>query len=172
MTIVLPTTVSESKLTNPDSIILYGLPKSGKTSFCSTLPNNLIIDLEKGSRHVSALKCEVENFADLTELGREIMKAGRPYKYITIDTITKLEEWCEGDATELYMKSPIGKNFNRYDEGPKAGQLKPNSEWTSVLTLPKGAGYYWLRLSFSTWLDKIKLLAPYIILILISRMFT
>lgn len=136
-----------------------------KTEFCSVLKDNLIIDLEEGSSHVSALKYVVNNFAELTELGREIMKAENPYKFITIDTITKLEEWCEADATLMYMNSPVGKNYNRYDEGSKVGQLKPKDQWSSVLTLPNGGGYYWLRLSYTTWLDKLKVLAPYVILI-------
>ena len=35
---------------------------------------------------------------------KEIIKQDRPYKYIAIDTISKLEEWCEADAKKTEYK--------------------------------------------------------------------
>ena len=166
MSIILPTVPKEATPHSPRILVLYGLPKVGKTEFCSRLPNNLIIELDPhGAEQVGGFSYQVNNLSELTEVGREIIKANSPYKYVTIDTISTLEEWCDEDATTMYMNSTVGKSFNRYDDGPKIGQLKPKSEWESVLTLTKGAGYFWLRLSIHKWLDKFMLLAPYIILI-------
>lgn len=150
---------------NPKKLILYGPPKVGKTEFCSRLADNLIIDLEEGTDHVECLKVKVKTFDEFTELAGEIIKAGKPYKYITLDTITALEDWCDKDATIEYMNSIVGKAFNRYESGSKAGQLKPVSEWQSVLTLPNGAGYLWLRMSFKKWIDRAVTLAPNLIML-------
>jgi hypothetical protein len=42
----------------------------------------------------------------LKEVGAEIVKAGKPYKYIAVDTVTALEELCLGYAKALYMDTP------------------------------------------------------------------
>ena len=76
-------------------MVIYGPPKIGKTTALSQLKDCLIIDLEDGSDMVDALKVQVENLAELAEVGKAIMKDNKPYKYIAIDTITKLEEWCD-----------------------------------------------------------------------------
>jgi len=163
MAIELPTQKIEPKSFNCNTLIIFSPPKHGKTTAVAALDNCLLIDLENGSDFVSALKVKVHSLTELQELGTEIMKAGRPYKYIAVDTITKLESWMEWEATEEYMRQPIGKAFNR---DPKdATKLLPRNQWKSVLTLPNGGGYMWLRLSMSTWLEKISKLAPHIILV-------
>jgi len=163
MAIELPTQKIEPKSQNPSRLILFSPPKHGKTTAVAALDNCLLIDLESGSDFVSALKVKVNSLEELQELGTEIMKAERPYKYIAIDTVTKLEEMLEWDATEEYMKQPVGKAFNR---DPKdLSKFLPRNQWKSVLTLPNGGGYMWLRLSMTTWINKISKLAPHIILI-------
>ena len=77
---------------SPKRMVIYGPPKIGKTTAVSTLDNCLIIDLEEGSDMIDALKVKVNNFTELAELGKEIIKQKNPYKYIAIDTVTKLEE--------------------------------------------------------------------------------
>lgn len=141
---------------NPRNLIIYGPPKIGKTEVLAQLDDSLLIDLESGSDFVSAVKVKVNNFEELTELGTEIIKQSKPYDKVIIDTVTELEDWCEWDATESYMNSPIGKAFNT-----KAGQILPRGQWESVLTLPRGAGYLWHRLSFKKWKDKIDKLAEH-----------
>lgn len=141
--------------------ILYGQPKVGKTEILSHLDDFLMIDLENGSNHLeSSMVIKANNLKELSEVGKAIMKAGRPYKGVIIDTITELEDWCEQEATEKYMASPLGKKFNT-----KQGQLLPRDEWSSVLTLPNGAGYLWFRRSFNNWLRKLEKLADYVIFV-------
>ncbi|MGL5753418.1 MAG: AAA family ATPase, partial [Paraclostridium sp.] len=88
MAIELPTTIIKPNSQNPNKLIIFSPPKHGKTTLVSALDNCLLIDLENGSDYVSALKVKVNSLTELQELGTEIMKAGRPYKYVAIDTIT------------------------------------------------------------------------------------
>lgn len=157
----LPTKPIVPENQNPGRIIIYSQPKMGKTTFLSQLENNLIIDLERGSKFVSALKVEANSLAELSEVGQAIIKAGKPYKYVSIDTISQLEEWCEVEATESYMNSLQGKNFNR----DLSGKIIPREKWESVLSLPNGAGYLWLRESFKKWITRMSLTAEHLILI-------
>lgn len=147
--IKLPTKVIKSTTSNPKLMLIYSPPKAGKTTLLSKLNNCLIIDLEDGAKYVDALKINVNNLNELQAVGTEIVKAGKPYKYVAIDTLTKLEEMCLPVAKAMYKKSPMGKNF----------------DGDSVLELANGAGYQWLRKAFQMWLGKIKTLADHVILV-------
>lgn len=149
MPIILPTTKILPTRQSPKILLLYGMPKVGKTTILSELDNTLIIDLEKGSEFVTALKIGVNNLNELSQTLDAIISAGRPYKRIAVDTVTKMEEWCEVDATNRYRNSPIGKNFTG----------------NSVLELPNGGGYLYLRQSFSSWISKFKNCASELILV-------
>ncbi len=137
------------KTKNPKNFILYSQPKMGKTTLLSQLDDCLIIDLENGSDYVEALKVKVNNIKELHEIGEKIKAEGRPYKYIAIDTISKLEDWCEVVATSMYKKDPKGVNF----------------KGSSVLELPMGAGYLYLRIAFKKWIDYVLDLADHVILV-------
>ena len=149
----LPKAKVKASRKSPKNMIIYGPPKIGKTSVLAELDNCLIIDLEDGSDMVDALKIKANNLADLQKIGTEIIKAGKPYKYIAIDTISKLEEWCEDEAKKIYMKTPMGKNFDTKNPG------------MSILALPNGAGYLYLRMAYKKWIDRLNLLADRIILV-------
>lgn len=148
-----------NEIIDPKELVIYGQPKVGKTEILSQLENWLIIDLERGAENVDGLIVTANSLEELSEVGTAIIKAGKPYDGVIIDTITELEDWCEWDATEMYMNSSIGKKFNT-----KGGVLLPRSEWESVLGLPMGAGYLWLRLSYTKWVKKLRKLAPHLIL--------
>ena len=126
MAIVLPKKKLPKVTQDPKNLIIYGLPKIGKTSLLSTLENNLLIDLESGSDFVEALKIKISNIQELQELCAVIKAEGNPYKFITIDTVTALEEMAKPLALALYRKTPAGMN----DVMTK-----------DVLTLAHGAGY-------------------------------
>ena len=149
----LPTTKVKASRKSPKNMIIYGPPKIGKTTILSQLDNCLIIDLENGSDMVDALKVKVNSLKELADLGREIIKQGKPYKYIAIDTISKLEEWCEGEAKRIYQLTAMGKNFDK------------NKEGLSILSLPNGGGYLYLRLAYKKWIDRLNLLADHVILV-------
>lgn len=155
--LVLPTLPREPEV-NMNTCILFGKEKCGKTTALSMLDNCLIIDTEKGSRKVKATSIEVP--ADLGPVGKmnwlrklatKLIKEGRPYDYVAIDTLTEINEWSEWSGTFRYMNSIQGKSFNRVKDergNPiKNGEfLSPTSDdYQSVHTLPDGNGYRWSR---------------------------
>jgi Cdc6-like AAA superfamily ATPase len=149
----LPKKVVKASRKSPKNMIIYGAPKIGKTTVLSELKDCLIIDLEDGSDMVDALKIKVTSLKELAEVGKSIIKEGRPYKYIAIDTISKLEEWCESEAKVIYMQTPMGKTFEQKNPG------------ASVLSLPNGAGYLYLRIAYKKWIDRLNTLADHVILV-------
>lgn len=148
MSIVLPTQKIKGERVNPKRIVIYSKPKTGKTTAYAGLENNLILDLENGTDYVDALKVKINNLQELLDTGKAIKEAGCPYKFVTIDTVTALEDMIMPLAVKLYKQTAMGKNF----------------DGTSVITLPNGAGYLYIRQAFFQVLDFIDTLAPHIIL--------
>jgi len=138
---------------SPKNMIIYGAPKIGKTTVLAQLDDCLIIDLEQGSDMLDALKVQVNSLKELGEIGKEIYQEGKPYKYVAIDTISKLEEWCEEEGKQIYLKTPMGKNFEQKNPG------------MSILSLPNGAGYLYLRMAYKKWIDRLNTLADHVILV-------
>ena len=68
--IILPTQKVPASSTNPSFLILYGRPKSGKTSCLAQLDNNLIVDLEGGSTFIDALAVQARSVSDLGEIAQ------------------------------------------------------------------------------------------------------
>lgn len=152
--LTLPTEKIPAKSVNPKSIILYGKYKSGKTTIAAALENNLIIDLEGGSLFLDALAMQARSIEDLGQIASAIRshikeKSGYPYKYITIDNASRLEEICLPYAATLYRKTQMGKNYIGHD----------------VRTLPNGSGYTYLREAVKTVISMFRELCDTFILI-------
>ena len=145
---ILPTSKIKAGEVNPKRLLVYSKPKTGKTTAFAGLENNLLIDLENGSNYVDALKIKVNSLKELFDAGKAIIEANKPYKYVTIDTVTALEEMIMPLAVKLYRNTTMDKNF----------------DGENVLTLANGAGYLYIRQAFFQVLDFIDTLAPHIIL--------
>lgn len=152
--IVLPTNKVPATSTNPHFLIIYGRPKSGKTSSLAQLEGNLIIDLEGGSTFIDALAVQARDVNTLGEIAQAIRAKNSEvghsfYKRITIDNATRLEEICLPYAATLYRQTPIAKNW----------------KGTDVRTLPNGSGYFYIRQAVRKVIDMFRDLCDEFILI-------
>lgn len=154
--IQLPTTQREIARRDPRFLILYGKPKVGKTTKLSQLPDNLIIDIERGTDFIPALCVQANDYSELTQIWNALAEKKKaaggvsPYKYLTIDSATKLEDWAEEVATVEYKKLPIAKT---------------QQDLKSVLELPQGAGYGYLRSTFMRIVRKFMAVTDTLILV-------
>lgn len=152
--IVLPTERQKAQNYNPRLLVIYGRPKSGKSSVMASLDNNLIIDLEDGYRALSVMRVKAESAQELfyikAALEKKIKEDGKfPYRFITIDNATRLEEMSLPYAAALYRKTPMGANWGYMKDKNgviirKEGKPVPDSK-ADVRQLPNGAGYLYLR---------------------------
>lgn len=106
----LPTERSKIMSYNPSLIVLYGVPKCGKSTLMAHLDDNLILDFEDGYRALSVMKVQVRTAQDLFQvkklLAAKAKELGRtPYKFITMDNATRLEEACLSYAAHLLNSS-------------------------------------------------------------------
>lgn len=154
MALILPKEKSTPKVNNPKFLILFGRPKAGKSTLMANLDNNLIIDLENGYQALSALIVQARTVNDFAEIANalreEIKNTGKfPYKYITIDNATRLEEMCLSYACQLYRQTPMGKTY----------------QGTDIRTLPNGSGYMYLRQAVRKVIDMFRDLCESLILV-------
>ena len=163
MGIVLPKEKIKATRTNPKTMVLFSLPKSGKTTAVAALDNCLIIDLEEGSDFVDAMKIDVVKQARqknvlpidvlydvITSIEKENKEKGDyVYKYIAVDTVTALEDIVLPLANKIYKSTPMGRTWIGDD----------------VTTLPSGAGYRYTRMALSKTLNRLEELCDTLIIL-------
>lgn len=151
--IELPKEKTNATRVNPKKIVIFSKPKVGKTTAIAGLDNLLIIDVERGSNFLSALKIDILEIAEKEEITpmqalkavinklkeANKQKGGYVYKYGAIDTVTALEELSIELANRMYKNTAIGKNWQGDD----------------VTTLANGAGYYWSRKALSLIINEL-----------------
>ena len=135
----LPTKRNEVVELNPRYLILFGKPKSGKTTIIQGLEDALHIDFEKGSNYVTTMRVVINNLQDLGELFKSLQEAKKTnpnkefiYTYGVLDTATALEDLTLIIALKDYKDTSMGKNF----------------KGTDVRQLANGGGYLYLREAF------------------------
>lgn len=161
-TVKLPEAPVKASRISPKIAVFYGLPKVGKTEVLTQLPGCLILDTEGGSEMYDSMRLPITCTADLIDVCNAIIAEGEkryatgkrgddlfPYKYIAIDTLDKLEEFAEVSATVKYKNTTIGKNYTG----------------KSVLELPNGGGYYYVRNELMDLINKVSEVCPRLILI-------
>lgn len=174
--IELPTKRSVVENYNPKFMIIGGLPKSGKSSFVAAIDSNLIIDLEDGYRSLPVMKIQARSMKDLQDIKEAIIAKGKelhkaPYKYITIDNATRLEEMSLSYAAELYRNTPMGQGWGYIKDSKGMLYKDPNTgkpvvdPKADVRLLPNGAGYLHLRKAIRQMIDMFKPLCETLILV-------
>lgn len=105
---------------------------------------------ENGSDYVDALKYKINTLTELKEVCKAIKEAGKPYKYITIDTITAIEDMAKPLAIKMYRESPMFSE--KY------------ANVTDPQQLPNGSGWGLHRTAMEKIIDMVASCAPNIIL--------
>lgn len=154
MAIELPKSKIPAETQDPKNLIIFSKPKIGKSTALANLPNCLCVDLEEGGYdYIDALKVKIGSVKELKELCKAIIDAGKPYKFIALDTISRLEDMVKPLALKLYLNTPAGSKFTGDD----------------VLDAPMGAGYQYIRKAMEMCIDMIAKCAPNIILVCHSK---
>lgn len=105
--------------------------------------------LEDGAKYIDALKVNIENVQDFIETCKAIKANKCPYKYITIDNLTRLAELAKPLALRDFLESSQGKGFTG----------------TDILTAAHGAGYSFLWKAIKKLIDLTSQVCENVILI-------
>ena len=124
-------------------LLLYGKPKTGKTTMASRFPKNLLIAFEKGYNAIDGIKAvDVNKWLEFRQILKQLEKpeAQAMYDTITIDTTTIAYEMCE-----QFVCSQNGVQ--------------------SIRDIPWGQGWTLVKKEFETCLRKITMLGYGLVLI-------
>ena len=124
-------------------LLIYGKPKTGKTTMASRFPKNLLIAFEKGYNAIDGIKAvDINKWSEFRQVLRQLEKpeAQAMYDTITIDTTTIAYEMCE-----QFVCSQNGVQ--------------------SIRDIPWGQGWALTKKEFETCLRKITMLGYGLVLI-------
>jgi len=119
-------------LANP--ILIYGMPKVGKTAGFAKLEDNIILDFEKSTRRVECYKVDIDSVKKYYEVINEL-KEDTKFKYITLDTITSMEKIAKDFAEFLYSKTSFGANWYK----------EHKAKYVDITNIPMGLGHTFLK---------------------------
>lgn len=136
----LPTSRIAPARRNPKLLTLFGQSKVGKTTTLSKLENCLILDTEKGTDFVSAMKVQVNSLNELMSTMKAIRDSDHKYDYIALDTLDNMVFWVEHAVCAENKVKQIGD-------------------------IPFGGGYAQVRDRVITLIGRLKSLTPHLILI-------
>ena len=175
--IELPTERRPIQQYNPRLLVLFGKPKSGKSTLMASLDNNLIIDLEDGYKALSVMSVVAKDAYALFDVKKALAEAMEknggeyPYKFITIDNATRLEEIALPYAAAMYRKTTMGASWGLLKD-PRTGLTKKDEKGKNVVDpnadvrlLPQGAGYLYLRKAVRELIDMFKPFCETLILV-------
>ena len=124
-------------------ILIYGKPKTGKTTLASKFPKNLLLAFEKGYNAIDNIYVQdINNWSDFKQVLRQLKRpeVQAQYHTITIDTATIAYEMCENYICQ-------------------------QNSVQSISDIPWGGGYAATKKEFETCLRQITMLGYGLVLI-------
>jgi Cdc6-like AAA superfamily ATPase len=115
-------TILRSKVLRPYVGLVYGCPGVGKTTLCSSIPNSLVIDLERGGDGLDCTRIAITEQetprATIAKIKRAIgYGVQQGYTTIIIDSITSLANIFERQYLLENQKTALDADFGRdYDK--------------------------------------------------------
>ena len=129
MSIVLPTEASKPVTElGKQTILLYGSPKLGKSSFASKAPGSLFFECEPGLNHLEVFKVPTYSWEAFLEACKLVAKGDHNFKTIVIDTVDNAFKMCSD-----YVCAKHGIEYEG-DMGHGKGWALVKNEWHRVLT--------------------------------------
>lgn len=154
---------------NPKSILIYSMPKVGKTYSIQFLPNHLHLDTEQGGDMYTLARVACNNIQDLLDRIEEARQANLkayteqtakgvktsdiayPYQFGIIDRIDRIEEMADVYMTAMY-------NSESYKKEKDAMK-----QVTTITELPYGKGHELIRSCIFNIYKKAKEAFPHVI---------
>jgi hypothetical protein len=114
--------ISTDTAMQPPVIVVYGTPGIGKTTFATSAPEPLVIDLEGGAKYFDVPKAHPDNHKQLIELLDALIKEDHQFKTIVLDSL----DWAEKFAIDELLTSTGAKSYmDKTNPATSYGQGKP-----------------------------------------------
>ena len=110
------------------TVLLYGMPKSGKSTWCSQIPDALFLATEPGLNHLDVYQIPITNWETFLAAAAEVAKGNHNFKAIIVDTIDNAYKFCLDHVCAKHgIKHPSDMSYGR-------GYALVNGEFQRVMT--------------------------------------
>jgi hypothetical protein len=131
------------------TFLVYGVPKVGKSTFCSKFEDAIFIATEQGHKFLEVYKVDPSKWSDIVEVARELYKQkdNKKFKTVIFDTADiaykMCEQYiCEKNNIEHLSDLGFGKGYNFVRD-----------EFMRIITALSQAGYGLVFISHSETRD-------------------
>jgi len=126
-------------------LLIYGRNKKGKTTFCASAPNVLVIDPEDGTKHLTKTDpnvWQIDKWEDMDEVEKFLRLGKHDYQWVALDPMTRIHNmalrWVMNQANERSLDSRPVMVDKRYHG--QAGEMTKQLLW-NFHSLPMGVIY-------------------------------
>lgn len=154
---MLPTTKSKKVFDyRKINCLIYGVPKIGKTTFCSQLDSGdvLFLDTEGGTKHLTCFRVPLwdADWNDVMKTARELLTTDHQYKLVVVDTISKLYDKCIQHVCNQMKCDVTSPRFTNNGKG--YGQVNTELKKLWSMLLAGNFGCYFIDHETSEELDE------------------
>ena len=110
------------------TVMLYGMPKAGKSSTCAQIPDAVFLATEPGLNHLNVFQVPVTDWETFLNAAGEIAKGGHSFKTVIVDTIDNAYKFCHDYVCAKHgIKHPSDMPYGK-------GHALVNNEFQRVMT--------------------------------------
>lgn len=128
--------VTRGRIAVPLRGLIYGTEGIGKSTYCASAPNALILDIEHGTHHIDlpdgAGRLHPETWEEVFDALRMLLHEQHQYQMVVFDTVDALEPLCWTHVCKAAGKANIE------DFGYGKGFLIALTEWQRLLSAIEG----------------------------------
>lgn len=119
------------------SMLLYGAPKIGKSTFCSRIDDALFIATEPGLNYLETYNVRVNSWIEFLEVMAALKREKHNFKVIIIDTIDRLCDFCDSYICEQAKAQTIG-DVGGYGKGYALFKTEMNRVFQKIYAMDLG----------------------------------
>ena len=112
-------------------LFVYGVPKIGKTTFFSSVPNTLFMVTEDGDKHVQIMSYRIKSWQEFIERINHIEENIKscPYRNIVADTVDNLSDMTGKVVSEIQKQKIRNSTVGGRGRGGGGANDKRNLSW-------------------------------------------
>ena len=112
---LLPKTKTKRRIMlSEQTVLLYGMPKAGKSSFCAQVEDVIFLATEPGLNHLDVFQLPINDWPTFLSAAAELEKGDHPFKAIAVDTVDLLHKYCTDFVCKKHnIKHPSDMSFGK-----------------------------------------------------------
>lgn len=96
------------------TVLTYGPPKIGKSTFCASADHALFLACEAGLNSLDVFQQPISSWAEMSAAAAEIAAGNHPYKTIIVDTVDNAYKFClEHVCAKANIQHPSDLDFGK-----------------------------------------------------------